>query len=120
MKIFLFFQFFLPKMLLFLMLQEFDMLFEEFGRFDGLYLRMQSLGIPSTVHFMWIPLSEMDIQQQFHFITRYTYMCLAEFRKYKPVKIGGEWLMNKIKCTTDDIMVMIVFPLIEILLPKAV
>jgi hypothetical protein len=45
--------------------QEFEILYEDFGGFDGLYMKMLASGIPTSVHLMWIPLSELDLGQQF-------------------------------------------------------
>ncbi|KAI3980697.1 hypothetical protein MKX01_025262 [Papaver californicum] len=45
--------------------QEYETLFEDFGGFDGLYLKLLASGVPTAVQLMWIPLTELDLRQQF-------------------------------------------------------
>ncbi|XP_068666932.1 probable inactive ATP-dependent zinc metalloprotease FTSHI 5, chloroplastic isoform X2 [Aristolochia californica] len=101
-------------------IQEFDLLFEDFGGFDGLYLKMLASCIPTAVQLMWIPLSELDIRQQFLFVMRLTYRSLAGLWNSMIVSYVRERAFKRIKNTTDDIMMMIVFPVVEFLIPKAV
>lgn len=96
------------------------MLFEDFGGFDGLYLKMLSSGIPTSVHLMWIPLSELSMHQQFLFIWRISSQLLVGLWKSNIVSYVREWCFTKIKNTTDDIMMMIVFPIVEFIIPKSV
>lgn len=97
--------------------QEFEMLFEDLGGFDGLYLKMLACGIPTAVHLMWIPLSELNIREQFLLIMRLSYRCLNGFWKTSNVSHGREWLLKKIRDLNDDIMMMIIFPLVELIIP---
>ncbi|XP_077215991.1 ftsH extracellular protease family [Tasmannia lanceolata] len=101
-------------------IQEFEMLFEDFGGFDGLYLKMLSSGIPTSVHLMWIPFSELDIRQQFLLVTRLSYQCLLGFWKSGIVSYVREGVFYRLKNITDDIMIMIGFPIVEFIIPKQV
>lgn len=100
--------------------QEFEMLFEEFGGFDGLYMKMLACGIPTTVHLTWIPFSELDFRQQFLLTMRLSRQCLNGLWKSKIVSYGRDWVLQKIININDDIMMMIVFPTVELLIPYPV
>lgn len=100
--------------------REFDILFEDFGGFDGLYLKMLASGIPTGVQLMWIPLSELDIHQQFRLFSRLSYQCLVGLWKSNIVSFVRGWCFTKIKNITDDIMMVIVFPMVEFIIPKPV
>lgn len=102
------------------LLQEYDMLFEDFGGFDALYLRMLAAGIPTAVQLMWIPLSELDISQQFLLIVNLCRQCFAELWRKDVVSRAKEWTFAKIRDTNDDIMIMIVFPVLEFVIPYEV
>ncbi|KAF5196505.1 Atp-dependent zinc metalloprotease ftsh [Thalictrum thalictroides] len=98
-------------------IQELDVLFEDFGGFDGLYLKMLASGIPTAVQLMWIPFSELDIRQQFLLITRLTYQYLVGLWKSETVSYMREWVYVKFKNTNDDISMMIVFPIMDFIIP---
>lgn len=98
-------------------MQEFEILFEDFGGFDGLYLKMLAAGIPTAVHLMWIPFSELDIRQQLLLTLRLSNNCLIGLWKTRPVSYVREWIFEKIRNVNDDIMTVIVFPLVELLIP---
>ncbi|XP_059633376.1 probable inactive ATP-dependent zinc metalloprotease FTSHI 5, chloroplastic [Cornus florida] len=98
-------------------IKEFEILFEEFGGFDGLYLKMIASGIPTAVQLMWIPFSELDFRQQFLLITRLSHQCLNGLWNTRIASYAREWLLRKIRNINDDIMMMIVFPLVEIIIP---
>lgn len=100
--------------------KEYDMLFEDFGGFDALYLRMLAAGIPTAVQLMWIPLSELDISQQFLLIVNLCRQCFAELWRKDVVSRAKEWTFAKIRDTNDDIMIMIVFPVLEFVIPYEV
>lgn len=102
------------------LLQEFEMLFEDFGGFDGLYMNMLACGIPTTIHLMWIPFSELDICQQFSLSLRLSQSCLNALWKTRVVLYGRSWVFEKIKNINDDLMTMIVFPIVEFLVPYPV
>lgn len=97
--------------------QEFELLYEDFGGFDGLYMKMLADGIPMNVHLMWIPLSEMNLGQQFQLATRVAYQCLNGVWKSSIVSYGRDWVLEKIRNINDDIMMMIVFPMLEFIIP---
>ncbi|KAH6792607.1 FtsH extracellular protease family [Perilla frutescens var. hirtella] len=72
--------------------KEFDMQFEDFGGFDALYLRMLAARIPTAVQLMWIPLSELDISQQFLLIVR---MRLGmAWPEYSDVSVSSTWYLT--------------------------
>lgn len=101
-------------------MQEFDLLFEDFGGFDGLYMRMLASGIPTIVQLMWIPLADLDIRQQFLLMARLSRECLFGLWNSSVVSYVRQRAFSKIKNITDDIMVVIVFPLLELIIPKPV
>ena len=100
-----------------MLIQEYEMLFEEFGGFDGLYMKMIACGIPTAVHLMWIPLSELDLRQQFLLTARLSHQCFNAFWKTTIVSYARNWVMQKFKNINDDIMITIVFPVVELILP---
>ncbi|KAL2509751.1 FtsH extracellular protease family [Forsythia ovata] len=100
--------------------KEFEMLFEDFGGFDGLYLRMIAAGIPTAVQLMWIPFTELDLRQQFLLITRLSYQCFNGLWNSSIVSHAKERIFKKIKNINDDIMMMIVFPVVEFIIPYQV
>ncbi|KAK1292649.1 hypothetical protein QJS10_CPB17g01142 [Acorus calamus] len=101
-------------------IKEFDILFEDFGGFDGLYMKMIASGIPTIVQLMWIPLSELDIRQQFLLVTRLSYQCIVGFWNSWLVSYARSWAFMKIRNTTDDIMIVIGFPIVEFIIPKPI
>ncbi|CAJ1976266.1 unnamed protein product [Sphenostylis stenocarpa] len=99
---------------------EFEMLFDDLGGFDGLYMKMLACGIPTAVHLMWIPLSELSIRQQFLLIFRVSQGILSGLWNTGVVTNAKNRIFTEIKDTTDDIMVVIVFPIVEFLIPYPV
>lgn len=96
------------------------MLFEDFGGFDGLYMKMLACDIPTTVHLMWIPLSELDFRQQFLLVTRLSSQCFNGLWKSRIVSYAKDWVFQKIRNINDDIMMMVVFPTVEFIIPYPV
>ena len=96
------------------------MLFEDSGGFDGLYMKMLAYGIPTAVHLMWIPFSELDIRQQFLLTFRVSHWFLSGLWNSEVVINARNWIFRKIKDITDDIMMVIVFPIVEFLVPYPV
>lgn len=96
------------------------MLYEKFGGFDGLYMKMLACGIPTAVQLMYIPFSELDFRQQFLLTIRLAHRCLTGLWKTKSVSYGKDWVYQKIRNINDDIMMVIVFPLIEYIIPYPV
>ncbi|KAJ7973529.1 ATP-dependent zinc metalloprotease FtsH [Quillaja saponaria] len=101
-------------------LKEFDMLFEDFGGFDGLYMKMLACNIPTAVHVMCIPFSELDFHQQFLLTLRLSRRCLNGLWKTRIVSYARDWVFEKVKNINDDIVMMIVFPIVEFLVPYPV
>ena len=100
--------------------QEFDMLFEDFGGFDGLYMKMLACGIPTAVHLMRIPLSELGLYQQFLLALRLSSQCFNALWRTKSFSYARNWVFEKVKNINDDLMMIVVFPLVEILIPYPV
>ncbi|OMO84521.1 Peptidase M41 [Corchorus capsularis] len=98
-------------------IKEFDMLYENFGGFDGLYMKMLACGIPTAVQLMYIPFSELDFHQQFLLTIRLAHQCLTGLWKTKIVSRGKDWVYQKIRNINDDLMIVVVFPLIEFIIP---
>lgn len=100
--------------------QEFEMLYEDFGGFDGLYMKMLANGIPTAVHMTWIPFSELDLRQQFLLIIRFARQCFNGVWKSRIISYGRDWISEKVRNINDDIMMMIVFPMLEFVIPYRV
>ncbi|XP_031283829.1 probable inactive ATP-dependent zinc metalloprotease FTSHI 5, chloroplastic [Pistacia vera] len=98
-------------------LKEFEMLFENFGGFDGLYMKMLACNIPTSIQLMWIPLSELDFGQQFMLAVRLVHQCFNGVRKSRTVSTWRHWISENIRNTNDDLMMLIVFPLLELIIP---
>lgn len=96
------------------------MLFEDFGGFDALYLRMIAAGIPTAVQLMWIPFSELDLSQQFLLILTMCRQCFAGLWSSNIVSHTRKWTLEKIRNINDDIMMTIVFPVLEFSIPYQV
>ncbi|KAJ8467400.1 hypothetical protein OPV22_029952 [Ensete ventricosum] len=101
-------------------LKEFDLLFEDFGGFDGLYVKMLASGVPTSVQLMWIPLSELDIRQQFLLLARPPSQFLVGLWKSSIVSYMREWAFSKTKNIIDDLMIVVGFPLVEVIIPKQI
>ncbi|KAI3453265.1 hypothetical protein Pfo_009928 [Paulownia fortunei] len=100
--------------------KEFDMLFEDFVGFDALYLRMLAAGIPTTVQLMWIPFSELDFSQQFLLMVTLCRQCFTGLWSSSIVLYAKNWTLEKITNINDDVMMMIVFPVVEFVIPYQV
>ncbi|XP_073314829.1 probable inactive ATP-dependent zinc metalloprotease FTSHI 5, chloroplastic [Primulina huaijiensis] len=98
-------------------IKEFEMLFEDFGGFDALYLRMIAAGIPTAVQLMWIPFSELDLNQQFLLILTMCRRCFTGLWSSNTVSNARKWTLEKIGNINDDIMMTIVFPVLEFIIP---
>ncbi|POO02926.1 AAA-type ATPase [Trema orientale] len=101
-------------------LKEFDLLYKDFGGFDGLYMKMLACGIPTAVHLMWIPFSELDFRQQFLLTLRLSQQCLNALWKTEIVSYARSWAFEKFRNINDDLMMTILFPLSELVIPYPV
>ncbi|KAK6645941.1 hypothetical protein PHAVU_L002051 [Phaseolus vulgaris] len=101
-------------------IKEFEMLFEDLGGFDELYMKMLACGIPTAVHLMWIPFSELNIRQQFLLVLRVSHGICSGLWNSRVVTYAKNWIFTQIKDTTDDIMVVMGFPIVEFLVPYPV
>ncbi|KAF3606914.1 hypothetical protein DY000_02051504 [Brassica cretica] len=98
-------------------LKEYEMQFEKFGGFDALYLKMLACGIPTTVHLMWIPMSELSLHQQFLLFTRVVSRAFTALRKTPIVSQAKDILLERIRNINDDLMMAVVFPVLEFIIP---
>ncbi|KAL3651045.1 putative inactive ATP-dependent zinc metalloprotease FTSHI 5, chloroplastic [Castilleja foliolosa] len=99
---------------------EFEMLFEDFGGFDALYLRMLAANIPVAVQLMWIPFFELDFRQQFLLAVTLCRQCFTGLWNSPNVSRAKNWAFEKFRNVNDDIMMMIVFPILEFVIPYEV
>ncbi|GFP92574.1 ATP-dependent zinc metalloprotease ftsh [Phtheirospermum japonicum] len=99
---------------------EFEMLFEDFGGFDALYLRMLAANIPTAVQLMWIPFFELDFRQQFLLTVTLCRQCFTGLWNSTNVSRAKKWAFEKFRNVNDDIMMMIVFPVLEFVIPYEV
>lgn len=100
-------------------LKEFEMLFENFGGVDGLYLKMLASNVPTSVELMWIPFSELDIRQQFLLPMRLVRQLLVGLWNARDVStVDGifNWFLN----INKDITVLIICPVLEFVIPSRV
>ena len=81
---------------------------------------MLASGVPTSVQLMWIPFMELDLQQQFVLSSKLLYQSLLGLWKTSVAQYARNWAYKKIKDTTDDIMILIGFPLVEFMIPKPV
>lgn len=98
-------------------IKEFDMLFEDFGGFDGLYMKMLASNTPTTVQLMWIPFSELSVGQHFLLIMRFSHQCWNGFCNSKDVKFFREWISEIIRDLNEDILLVVVIPVVELFIP---
>ncbi|CAI9094916.1 OLC1v1030747C1 [Oldenlandia corymbosa var. corymbosa] len=101
-------------------IKEYDLLFEDFGGFDELYMRMLASDIPTVVQLMWIPFSELDFHQQFLVVTRLSYQCLHALWNTNLVSRAKDWTVKNFRQINDDLMMMIGFPLVEFIIPYSI
>ncbi|KAK4799841.1 hypothetical protein SAY86_025206 [Trapa natans] len=104
----------------FLDIREFEMAFEDFGGFDGLYMKLLACGVPTVVQLMWIPLSELNFQQQFLLAMRLSRQCLIGLWNTKVALYARNWVVQKVRNINDDIAMVIFFPIVEFLIPYPV
>ncbi|XP_021772711.1 probable inactive ATP-dependent zinc metalloprotease FTSHI 5, chloroplastic [Chenopodium quinoa] len=98
-------------------LKEYELIFEDLGGFDELYLKMLASGVPTAVHVMWIPLSELNIYQQALLVARLSHQLFNGIWNNQYVSRGRELLLDEIKYINDDVLMVFVFPIVEFLIP---
>ncbi|PIM99004.1 hypothetical protein CDL12_28506 [Handroanthus impetiginosus] len=98
-------------------IKELEILFEDFGGFDAL---MHAAGIPTVVQLMWIPLPELDFSQQLLLMATLCRHCFTGLWSNSFVSRVKIWTLETIRHTNNDIMIMIVFPVAEFLIPYQV
>ncbi|KAL9257626.1 putative inactive ATP-dependent zinc metalloprotease FTSHI 5, chloroplastic [Drosera capensis] len=65
-------------------IKEYDILFEDFGGFDTLYLKMVASGIPTFVQVMWIPFSELNLYSFWKFEKQHGFETRGKSRFWIP------------------------------------
>ncbi|XP_021734746.1 probable inactive ATP-dependent zinc metalloprotease FTSHI 5, chloroplastic [Chenopodium quinoa] len=98
-------------------LKEYELIFKDLGGFDELYLKMLASGVPTAVHVMWIPLSELNIYQQALLVARLSHQLFNGIWNNQYVSRGRELLLDEIKYINDDVLMVFVFPIVEFLIP---
>ncbi|XP_057515856.1 probable inactive ATP-dependent zinc metalloprotease FTSHI 5, chloroplastic isoform X2 [Amaranthus tricolor] len=101
-------------------LKVYELLFEDLGGFDELYLKMIASGVPTAVRLMWIPLSELNIYQQAVLVAKLFHGLLDDLWNEQKISFGRKFLWNEIKYTTADLFTVVVFPIVEFLIPYQV
>eukprot|EP01018_Ginkgo_biloba_P009872 Gb_28496 [translate_table: standard] len=101
-------------------IQEFDALFEKVGGFDGLYVKMVTSGIPTTIEFMWIPFKEWELSQRLFFPFEFCYFTFLQIWESKAISGVVQWYFGKVNHIIEEFMVRIGFPLVELIIPKQV
>lgn len=104
----------------FVNIKEFEILLEYCGGFDGLYFKMIASGVPTAVQLMWIPLSELSIYQQTLLMARLSHKLFNGIWNTGVVSFRREQILGKVKNMYEDIMMIIVFPIVEFLIPHPV
>ncbi|GAB2287182.1 hypothetical protein Dimus_021566 [Dionaea muscipula] len=98
-------------------IKEYEMLFEDFGGFDALYLKMVASGIPTAVHVMWIPFSEWSLYQYCRLSATLAYQLWHDISNNQILNRIVGWTILTIKNATEDVLVKIVLPLVEFVIP---
>ncbi|KVH95811.1 AAA+ ATPase domain-containing protein [Cynara cardunculus var. scolymus] len=98
--------------------KEFDTLFEDFGGVDGLYLKMLASNVPVSVRLMWIPFSELDIDQQFLFPIRVFHQLLVGLSNTRYVTTTVGQICDSFVNINKDILVLIICRLLEFVIPS--
>ncbi|KAJ4810110.1 ATP-dependent zinc metalloprotease FtsH [Rhynchospora pubera] len=99
-------------------IKEYDELLQDFGGFDGLYLELQAIGVPTMVQFMPFQFADFDIREAIFMPLGFMYACLAMLGEIRLGKYIRQWVSPKLPKAIDEFMIIIGFPLIERLIPK--
>lgn len=94
----------------------FDVLFEQVGGFDGLYVKMVTSGIPTTIEYMSIPFKEWELRHQILVPLKFCYRVL-KFLWLKVISVPVNWYFGKLRNILEVFMVRVGFPIIESILP---
>lgn len=97
----------------------FDALFEQVGGFDGLYVKMVTSGIPTTIQYMSVPFKEIGLRMQILFLLRICYNVL-NFIWSKLISGSVTWYLGKLNHILEVVMVRVGFPIIEFIIPKQI
>lgn len=96
------------------------MLFEGLGRFDGLYMKMLASDVPTSIQLMWIPFSELSVGQHFLLMMRFTYQSWTGVWNSRNVTFVRQKIFERFKNLNEDILLVIVFPVVEFVIPSSV
>ncbi|KAJ3708584.1 hypothetical protein LUZ61_012289 [Rhynchospora tenuis] len=99
-------------------IKEYDELLQDFGGFDGLYLELQAIGVPTMVQFMPFRFADFEIREAIFMPIGFTYACLAMLGEVRLVEYIRQWVSPRLPEAIDEFMIIIGFPLIERLIPK--
>lgn len=81
---------------------------------------MLASGVPTAVQLMWIPLTELDLRQQFLLATSLSSQYISGLWKSENVSYWRNCGFEKIQNLNDDIMMMIIFPVLDFIVPYPV
>lgn len=97
----------------------FDVLFEQAGGFDGLYVKMVTSGIPTTIEYMSIPFKEWEPSHQILISLRLCYKAL-NYIWLRFISESVTWYFGNLNIILEEVMVRVGFPIIEFILPRKV
>lgn len=100
-------------------IKEYDMLFEGLGGFDGLYMKMLASDVPTSIQLMWIPFSELSVGQHFLLMMRFAYQTWMGVWNSGNVTFVRQRIFERFKNLNEDILLVIVFPVVEFLIPSS-
>lgn len=96
------------------------MLFEGLGGFDGLYMKMLASDVPTSIQLMWIPFSELSVSQHFLLMMRFAYQSWMGVWNSGNVTFVRQKIFERFKNLNEDILLVIVFPVVEFVIPSSV
>lgn len=96
------------------------MLFEGLGGFDGLYMKMLASDVPTSIQLMWIPFSELSIGQHLLLMMRFAYQSWMGVWNSGNVTVVRQKIFERFKNLNEDILLVIVFPIVEFVIPSSV
>lgn len=97
----------------------FDVLFEQVGGFDGLYVKMVASGIPTTIEFMSIPFKEWGLKFQLLVPLKLCYR-VFNFIWSNVISEPVFWYLGKLNYIIEEVMVRVGFPIIEFIIPQPI
>ncbi|KAJ7537789.1 hypothetical protein O6H91_11G022100 [Diphasiastrum complanatum] len=102
----------------FLNVQTYDEIFDNWGGFDALYLKMTTSGVPVTVERMPILFSEWEIEQQLQLPFKAIWWLLQKVWDLDLVRTIKPLYLKVFSQALEELMVRLVFPLSNRFLPQ--